>query len=314
MKIFTGNANPALAAEIASALGVPLGSAEVTRFDDGETRVVLLESVRGADVFIIQPTCAPANEHLFELLVMIDACRRASAARIVCVIPYYGYGRQDRKDQPREPITAKLVADLLQTAGADRILTIELHAAQIMGFFHCPVDQLDLGKLFAEHLRQHEVGDCLDQAVVVSPDVGGVRAARMFADRLGVPLVIVAKRRLGPNQCEANEVIGDVNGRVCIMRDDMIDTGGSMIKGATRLLEEGACSVIGIGTHAVLSGDAPQRLAESSLDRVIVSDTIPVPESKRFAQLEVLPVAPVLAKAIKCVHDNQSVGALFRDP
>jgi len=312
MKVFSGNANPELAREIVHFLDIPLGDAQVTHFADGETRVTIGESVRGRDLFLIQPTCAPSNERVFELLVMIDACRRASARRITCVIPYYGYGRQDRKAGPREPITAKLVADMLVAAGASRILSVELHADQIMGFFNIPVDQLKVGGMFIDHLRDHELrGDDRD-VVVVSPDVGGVPSARQFADLLGAQLVIVAKRRGRANECEVMEVIGDVAGKLCVFRDDMIDTAGSMVQGAFALRSRGAAGVIAVATHPVLSSGATSRLRSAGFERVIVANTIPVPEDKRFPQLEVLSVAPLLAEAIRCVHEDRSVSDLIR--
>jgi ribose-phosphate pyrophosphokinase len=312
MKIFAGNANPILAREIASELRMPLGEALVTQFADGETRVSIGESVRGCDVFIIQPTCAPANDHIFELLIMIDACRRASARRITCVMPYFGYARQDRKGAPREPITAKLVADMLSAAGASRILTVELHTDQMMGFFNCPVDQLSVGPLFADHLKGHEIAERRGETVVVSPDVGGVRSAREFADLLGTQLVIIAKRRIAANHSEVMEVIGDVSDRLCIFRDDMIDTGGSMLEGAAALMNRGAASVMAVATHPVLSPGASERLASSYFERVSVTNTIPIAREKCFEQLEVLSVAPLVAQAIRCVHENRSVSVLFR--
>jgi ribose-phosphate pyrophosphokinase len=293
MKVFSGNANPELAREIVHFLDIPLGDAQVTHFADGETRVTIGESVRGRDLFLIQPTCAPSNERVFELLVMIDACRRASARRITCVIPYYGYGRQDRKAGPREPITAKLVADMLVAAGASRILSVELHADQIMGFFNIPVDQLKVGGMFIDHLRDHEL-------------------RRQFADLLGAQLVIVAKRRGRANECEVMEVIGDVAGKLCVFRDDMIDTAGSMVQGAFALRSRGAAGVIAVATHPVLSSGATSRLRSAGFERVIVANTIPVPEDKRFPQLEVLSVAPLLAEAIRCVHEDRSVSDLIR--
>ncbi|MBD3177308.1 MAG: ribose-phosphate diphosphokinase [Armatimonadia bacterium] len=312
MKLFTGSANPKLAADIAHCLGIPLGDAEVTHFSDGECRITIRESVRGCDVFLIQPTCAPTNDHLVELLIMLDACRRASARRITCVIPYYGYGRQDRKCGPREPITAKLIADMLVAAGASRVLSVELHADQIMGFFNIPVDQLNVGGLFADYVKDNVFDNGSADAVVVSPDVGGVASARQFADRLGSQLVIVAKRRRRANEVEVMEVIGDVEGKLCIFRDDMIDTGGSMVEGASALMKRGASRVMALGTHPVLSGHASKRLAASSFEKVIVSDTIPVPEERRFPQLEVLSVAPLLASGIRCIHEGRSVSSLIR--
>lgn len=312
MKVFTGNANRKLAEDVTRCLGIPLGDAEVRRFSDGECRITIRESVRGRDVFIVQPTCAPTNDHLVELLIMVDACRRASASRITCVIPYYGYSRQDRKCGPREPITAKLIADMLVAAGASRVLSVELHADQIMGFFNIPVDQLKVGGLFADYAKAHVFSYGSTDAVVVSPDVGGVASARQFADRLGTQLVIVAKRRKRVNEAEAMEVIGDVQGKLCVFRDDMIDTGGSMVQGAAALMRRGAARVMAFGTHPVLSGYAPKRLAASSFEKVVVSDTIPVPEEKRFPQLEVLSVAPLIAEGIRCIHEGRSVSSLIR--
>lgn len=309
MKVFTGNAHPQLARDICRCLGLPLGDMVVTRFSDGETRVLIDESVRGCDIFLVQPLCAPTNDHLMELLIMCDAFKRASASRIVCVVPYYGYARQDKKGGPREPISAKLVADLMTVAGAGRLLTVELHAAQIMGFFDFPVDQLSAGPLMADYLRKNGLWG--ETTVVVSPDVGGVEEASRFADRIRAGLVIIAKRRNEPNQSEVIEVIGEVQDKVCVFRDDMVDTAGTMVNGAREVLDRGARQVIACATHAVLSGNALQLIAESPMEQLVVTDTIPVPEESRCGKIEVLPVAPMLAEAMKRVHYNESVSTMF---
>lgn len=309
MRIFTGNANPALAQNIADCLGIPLGQILVSRFSDGEIRVQVGENARGLDVFIVQPTCAPVNENLMELLIMLDAFRRASARRITCVMPYYGYARQDKKVKPREPITARLVANLLEVAGANRVLTVDLHAQQIQGFFNLPVDHLYAGPLIGEYLI--ESGLAHDNCVVVSPDVAGTPRAKALAEMLDAPFAIIAKRRPEPNKVEVMEVVGNVEGKTAIMIDDMVDTGGSLVQGAEALLERGATGVIACCTHAVLSGNAPERILHSPIRKLIVTDTIPVPPEKRNEKVTVLSVAPLLAEAILRIHNDDSVSVLF---
>ncbi|MFZ5626759.1 MAG: ribose-phosphate pyrophosphokinase [Bacillota bacterium] len=307
MKIFTGNANPALAAEIAEYLGVNLGQAQVSRFSDGEIVVKINESVRGADVFVIQPTCSPANDHLMELLIMIDALRRASARRITAVIPYYGYARQDRKARGRDPITAKLVANLITVGGARRVMTMDLHAGQIQGFFDIPVDHLPGVPILAEYFRNKN----LENAVVVSPDLGGVTRARALADRLGSTIAIIDKRRPEPNVAEIMNIIGDIEGKTVIMIDDIIDTAGTITLGAQALIERGAKEVYACCTHPVLSGPAISRLENSPIKELVVTNTIPLSEEKRSNKIKVLSVAPLLGEAILRVHEDLSVSMLF---
>ena len=309
MRIFTGNANPLLAENIADCLGIPLGQILVSRFSDGEIRVQVGENARGLDVFIVQPTCAPVNENLMELLIMLDAFRRASARRITCVMPYYGYARQDKKVKPREPITARLVANLLEVAGANRILTVGLHAQQIQGFFNLPVDHLYAGPIIGEYLI--ESGLAHENCVVVSPDVAGTPRAKVLAEMLDVPFAIIAKRRPEPNKVEVMEVVGNVEGKTAIMIDDMVDTGGSLVQGAEALMERGATGVIACCTHAVLSGNAPERILHSPIRKLIVTDTIPVTPDKMNEKITVLSVAPLLAEAILRIHNDDSVSVLF---
>ena len=284
---------------------------QVTRFSDHEIRVEIDESVRGDDVFIVQPTCAPVNDHLMELLIAIDAFRRASAARITAVIPYFGYARQDKKIKAREPISAKLIATLITAAGAHRVLTMDLHAGQIQGFFDFPVDHLHAGPIIADHLIQR--GLCGHDVVVVSPDVGGVSMARAFADRIGADFAIVVKRRPGPNKVEVIEVIGDVKDRTCVLVDDMVDTAGSLLSGANALFERGARAACACATHPVLSGNAIERIQASPLLQLVVTDTIPISKERLLPKIEVLSVAPVLAEAIRRIHENASVSTLFRN-
>jgi len=310
LKLFTGNANRQLAAAIAEHLGIPLGDMTVGRFSDGEIRVQINENVRGVDAFIIQPTCTPVNETLMELLVIMDAARRASAARIVPVVPYYGYARQDKKMRPREPITAKLVADLMMAAGAQRLLCIDLHAQPIQGFFNVPVDHLMAAPILTDDLAAR--GLCGDRVAVVSPDVGGVAAARVFANRLNSPLVIISKRRPRPNVAEALEVIGELNVEKAVIVDDMIDTGGTVLQAADALVDRGIREVYACATHGVLSDSAVERLEESPICEVIVTDTVPVREGKKSDKIRVLSVAPLLADAIRRVHEDRSVSELFR--
>ncbi len=309
MRIFTGNANPLLAENIADCLGIPLGQILVSRFSDGEIRVQVGENARGLDVFIVQPTCAPVNENLMELLIMLDAFRRASARRITCVMPYYGYARQDKKVKPREPITARLVANLLEVAGANRILTVDLHAQQIQGFFNLPVDHLYAGPIIGEYLI--ESGLAHENCVVVSPDVAGTPRAKVLAEMLDVPFAIIAKRRPEPNKVEVMEVVGNVEGKTAIMIDDMVDTGGSLVQGAQALIERGATGVIACCTHPVLSGNAPERILHSPIRKLIVTDTIPVTPDKMNEKITVLSVAPLLAEAILRIHNDDSVSVLF---
>jgi ribose-phosphate pyrophosphokinase len=308
MRILTGNANPALAAAIAGRLGVSLASMQVTYFADREIRITINESVRGDDVFVIQPTCPPTSENLMELLIILDALKRASPARVTAVLPYYGYARQEKKVKPREPITAKLVADLITVAGVDRILAVDLHVQSIQGFFNCPVDHLLAGPLLADYLIQHGMGG--EDTTVVSPDVGGVGTAKAFADRLRSPLAIIAKRRPEPNQVEVMEVIGELHEKAIIM-DDMIDTGGSVIQGAQALIARGVKKVCVCATHAVLSGDACRRLQDSPISEVVVTDTIPMALEKCTPKIKVISVAPLLAEAIRRVHSDTSVSAIF---
>jgi ribose-phosphate pyrophosphokinase len=310
LRIFTGNANPALAEGIAAELNVPLGEIHVERFSDGEISVSIGESARGQDIFIVQPTCAPVNDNLMELLIMIDAFRRASAQRITVVLPYYGYARQDKKVKPREPVTARLVANLISQAGASRVLCVDLHAGQIQGFFDLPVDHLFAGPLIADYLINEGLSN--GNTVVVSPDVGGVARARALAEKLKTPIAVIAKRRPEPNQVQIMEIVGEVGGKVCVMVDDMIDTGGSIVEGAQALLERGATAVHACCTHAILSGKAIERVDCSPLRTLVVTDTIPLPEHKRSPKIKVLSVAALLADAILRIHEDSSVSELFR--
>ncbi|WP_066634297.1 ribose-phosphate diphosphokinase [Desulfolucanica intricata] len=307
LKIFSGNANPALAEEIAGYLGVAVGEAKVTRFSDGEIQVKINESVRGADVFVIQPTSTPVNENLMELLVMIDAVRRASARRITAVLPYYGYARQDRKARARDPITAKLVANILTASGARRVVTMDLHAGQIQGFFDIPVDHLPGVPILAEYFMQQQ----LDNVVVVSPDLGGVTRARDLAERIGAPIAIIDKRRPEPNVSEVMHIIGNIKGKQVIMIDDIIDTAGTITNGAMALKERGAEDIYICCTHPVLSGPAIKRLEEAPVKEVLVTNTIPLPEDKIFNKLKILSVAPLLGEAIIRIHEDLSVSKLF---
>ena len=307
-KIVSGSANRALADEIAAFLGVSLVQTDFRRFSDGEIRFQLLENVRGADVFLIQPTCYPTDQHLMELLIMIDALRRASAGRITVVVPYYGYARQDRKDRPRVAITSKLVADLLVTAGSNRALFVDLHAAQIQGFFNIPVDHLFASPVLVGYFRDLN----LPNLTVVSPDAGGVERARFFAKKLEVPLAIVDKRRTDINITEVMNVIGDVRGRTCLILDDIVDTAGTLVKTAEALLEQGAEAVYACATHAVLSGPAVERIAASALKELIVTNTIPLtPEAQAVSKIKVRSVAGLLGRAIESIHMETSVSTLF---
>lgn len=308
LKIFTGNANPALAQEICRHLSVPLAQATVKSFSDGEIMVEINENVRGRDVFVVQSTCQPANHNLMELLVMIDALKRASAARITAVIPYFGYARQDRKVAPRTPITSKLVADLITTAGAQRVLCVDLHAGQIQGFFNIPVDHLYAAPAVLEDVKARFT----EELVVVSPDAGGTERARAFAKRLNAGLAIIDKRRSAANVSEVMHIIGDVDGRTCIIVDDMIDTAGTLCQAAAALKAHGAGDVYATATHAVLSGPALERINESDLKEVLVCNTIPTEEKvKNCSRLRTISVSNILAEAIRRIHGDESVSSLF---
>ena len=308
IQLFTGNANPALSQEIAEHLNIPLGAANVRQFCDGEIHLQIQENVRGADVFVIQPTCKPVERNLMELLLMMQALKLASAERITAVLPYYGYARQDRKDKPRVPISAKLVAGLLETAGADRVLTLDLHAAQIQGFFDIPVDHLYASPVLIEHFRAQNMPD----VTVVSPDAGGVERARAFAKRLNSPLAIIDKRREEANVAEVMNVVGAVEGRHCLLVDDLIDTAGTLVKGTEALLAKGAASVTACATHAVLSGPAVERIEASGLKEVVLTNSIPLSdEAKRSGRIKSLSVGHLLAEAIRSIHEETSVSVLF---
>lgn len=316
VKIFSGCAHKQFAENICMNLGVPLSASKLFRFSDGEIGVSIEESVRGADVYVVQPTSEPANEHLVELLIILDALRRASAYRINLVMPYFGYARQDRKTRSREPITAKLIANLLVTAGADRVISADLHAGQIQGFFDIPVDHLTGGPLLASYFRRTLSKEVEEGLVsVVSPDIGGVVRARKFAEQIGsADLAIVDKRRSHEvaNTCEVMEIIGNVEGKTTILVDDIIDTAGTMVKAAEALLARGAKEVYACATHAVLSGPAIDRLKASSIKEVVLTDTIPLPETKKFDRITVLPIAPLFAEALRRIHSEHSVSILFR--
>ena len=308
LKIFTGNAHRDLAQAVCGYLDMPIGQAEVFKFANDNTFVRIQENIRQRDVFIIQPTCFPVNDNLMELLIMIDACKRASAGRITAVVPYYGYGRTDKKDQPRVPITARLVADLLTAAGADRLLTVDLHAGQIQGFFNIPVDELTALPILADYFRAKEISDL----VVVAVDIGISKKARDVADRLHVPLAIIEKRRLGNDEhTETMNVIGDVEGKVALTFDDEIATGGTIVTAAQALADHGVREVYCCVTHPVLSGGAAQLMAESQFTEVVVTDTIPLPPDKLNGKITVLSVAPLLGEAIYRIHKGLSVGEMF---
>jgi ribose-phosphate pyrophosphokinase len=308
IKIFSGNANPALAKEICQDMNIPLGNALVGRFSDGEINVQIVDNVRGMDVFVVQPTGNPVNRNLMELLIMIDALKRASATRITAVLPYYGYSRQDRKVQPRVPITSKLVADLITTAGANRVLTVDLHAGQIQGFFNIPVDNLFAAPVLLEYIRSKT----FNNLTVVSPDAGGVERARAFAKRLNAALAIIDKRRDKPNEAQVMHIIGDVKGHDCLLLDDMVDTAGTLTEGAAALRANGAGTIYAACSHAVLSGPAIKRINESSLDELITTNTIAL-DSKQLEckKLKVLSVAQLLADAITRIHEETSLSSLF---
>jgi len=307
-KIFCGGANPELTAEVCKFVGVPIGESRLQRFADGEVYFQLLENVRGADVFLVQPTCFPVDQHLVELLIMIDALKRASAGRITVVMPYYGYARQDRKDRPRVAISSKLVADLLTVAGANRALLVDLHAAQIQGFFNIPVDHLFASPVLVSHFRDLN----LPNLTVVSPDAGGVERARFFARKMEAPLAIVDKRREDMNVAEVMHVIGDVKGRTCLILDDIIDTAGTLVKTVDALLAEGATKVYACASHPVLSGPAVERIAASPLVELVVTNTIPLQEEARqVGKIKVLSIAGLLGRAIESIHMETSVSSLF---
>jgi len=308
LKVFSGNANPALAREICVQLRVPLGKAYVGRFPDGEVRLQILENVRGADVFVIQPTSNPVNDNLMELLVMLDALRRASAERITAVIPYYGYARQDRKDRPRVPISSKLVADLLTSAGADRVLALDLHAGQIQGFFNIPVDHLYATPVTVRYFRRLKLVD----PVVVSPDPGGVERARAFAKRLKAPLAIIDKRREDANVVEMFNVVGEVEAKTCLIVDDMVDTAGTLAKSAEALIKKGAAKVYACCSHGVFADNAVARIGAAPLEQVVTTNSIPLPPAaEQSGKIKVLSVGPLLAQAIRSIHEETSVSKLF---
>jgi ribose-phosphate pyrophosphokinase len=307
-KLFSGTANRPLAEEIARHIGVKVGEAKLQRFADGEVYFQLLDNVRGVDVFVVQPTCYPVDQHLMELLVIIDALKRASAARITAVVPYYGYARQDRKDRPRVAISAKLIADLLTTAGANRALFVDLHAAQIQGFFNIPVDHMFSSPVLVSYFRELN----LPNLIVVSPDAGGVERARHFAQKMGAPLAIVDKRRTDINVAEVMNVVGDVKGKSCLIIDDIIDTAGTLVKTVDALYNNGAASVHACASHAVLSGPAIERIAASRLEQVVVTDTIPLREAaQKLPKIKVLSIAGLLGAAIENIHLETSVSTLF---
>ena len=308
LALFSGNANRPLAERVAQHLGIPLGQAEVEAFSDGETHVEFMENVRGRDVFVLQPTCSPTNDHLMEMLAMLDALKRASAARITAVLPYYGYARQDRRANGRTPITAKLVADLITTAGADRVLTMDLHADQIQGFFDMPVDNIYASPVLLGEINRM----ALENLVVISPDVGGVVRARALAKRLDAELAIIDKRRPRANEAQVMNIIGEVAGRHCIIVDDMVDTANTLCRAATALKDKGAVSVMSAVTHPVLSGEAMANIEASGLDKLLVTDTIPLNErAAGNERVQVLSVAELLAEAIARVNREDSVSSLF---
>ena len=307
LKVFTLNSNPELAKEIAANIGVELGKSSVTKFSDGEIQINIEESIRGCDVYVIQSTCEPGNQHLMELLIMIDALKRASARSINVVMPYYGYARQDRKARAREPITAKLISDLLQTAGSTRVITLDLHAPQIQGFFDIPVDQLVGVPILSKYWKEKN----LDDVVVVSPDHGGVTRARHLADRLKAPIAIIDKRRPRPNVAEVMNIVGNIEGRTAILIDDIIDTAGTITLGANALIENGAKEVYACCTHPVLSGPAMERIQNSKIKELVVTNSIPLQEEKKIDKVVQLSVAPLISEAIIRVHERQSVSVLF---
>lgn len=308
IKIFSGNSNLPLAEEIARYLGITLGQGYATTFSNGETRVSIEETVRGCDVYIVQSLSNPVDHYIMELLIMIDAMKRASAGRITAVIPYFAYARQDRKTRPREPISAKLLANLITVAGANRVITMDLHAGQIQGFFDIPVDPLQASPILAEYVKNNLN---IEDAVIVSPDVGGVARARSFASRLHLPIAIIDKRRPAPNESEVMYIVGDVKGKTCIVIDDMIDTGGTLIKGAEALMNDGAVEVYACATHPVFSGNAIENIKNSCIKKVIVTNTIRLDKERLCDKIEVLSVAKLFAEAIERIHNNRSVSELF---
>ncbi|KAA3619416.1 MAG: ribose-phosphate pyrophosphokinase [Calditrichaeota bacterium] len=306
-KVFTGRAHPEVAQKIASFIELELGEIQIREFNDGEIWVQFKENIRGVDLFIVQPTCAPAG-NLLELLVMVDAARRASAKRITAVIPYFGYARQDRKDQPRVAITAKLVANLLTTAGVDRILAMDMHAPQIQGFFDIPLDHLYASAVFIEHFKEMNLSDF----VIVSPDIGGTRRARAYAKRLHLPIAIIDKRRPKPNVAEVMHIIGDVKGKNVLLFDDICDTGGTLVAGAQYLKERGAKNIYAACTHPILSGNAAERIADSEITSMLVTDTIPLAaKNKKIEKIKVLSVAEIFGRAIMRIHNEESISSLF---
>ncbi len=309
IKIFTANSNPAFANAIVEKLGLTLGNSEVGKFSDGEIFVNINETVRGSDVFVVQSTCSPVNDNFMELLIMIDAFKRASAGRITAVIPYFGYARQDRKAKRRDPISAKLCADLITTAGADGVLTMDLHAPQIQGFFNIPVNHL-VGQPILSQYYKTLFEDQKEDTIVVSPDLGSVTRARKFADYIDVPIAIVDKRRPKANACEVMNIIGDINGKNVILVDDMIDTAGTIVNGAKALMERGAKKVYACCTHAVLSGPAIERIQNSCIHELVVLDTVPLPEEKRIDKIKVLSSTPVFAEAIERIYEDISISTL----
>lgn len=312
IKIFTGNSHPELANAIAEVLGLPLGKSTVGTFSDGEISVNISETVRGCDVFIVQSTCSPVNNNLMELLIMIDAFKRASAGRITAVIPYYGYARQDRKAKSRDPITAKLVADLLTASGADRVLTMDLHAAQIQGYFDIPVDHMLGSPILANYFLNKGLGN-RDDVVVVSPDLGSVTRARKFADKLHAPIAIIDKRRPKANVSEIMNIIGDIEGKICILIDDMIDTAGTISNAANALRDLGAKNVYACCTHGVLSGPAFDRINASAIEELVMLNTIALPEKNGLEKFTSLSVAPLLANAIERIYDDEPLSRLFEE-
>lgn len=307
--IFSGNSNKSLAEGIVSRLGMRLGAATVSKFSDGEIMVKINESVRGRDVFVVQPTNAPSDTNLMELMVMADALKRASANTITAIIPYFGYSRQDRASEPRVPITAKLVSNLITVSGVDRIVTMDLHAGQIQGFFDIPVDNLYALPVFYKYMQDNNL--CNDDTVIVSPDAGGVARARTYAKKFGMPLAIIDKRRSSPNVAKVMHVIGEVAGKKCILIDDMIDTAGTLTEAAVALMENGAVSVKAMATHGILSGPAIDRISNSVIEKVIITDTIDNTRLKDFAKLEILSVSGILATSIERIHNKESISSLF---
>lgn len=307
--IFSGNSNKSLAEGIVSRLGMRLGAATVSKFSDGEIMVKINESVRGRDVFVVQPTNAPSDTNLMELMIMADALKRASANTITAIMPYFGYSRQDRASEPRVPITSKLVANLITTSGIDRVVTMDLHAGQIQGFFDIPVDNLYALPVFYKYMQDNNL--CNDDTVIVSPDAGGVARARTYAKKFGMPLAIIDKRRSSPNVAKVMHVIGDVAGKKCILIDDMIDTAGTLTEAAAALMENGAVSVKAMATHGILSGPAIDRIGASVIEKVIITDTIDNTRLKDFAKLEILSVSGILATSIERIHNKESISSLF---